>query len=95
MKLSYTQVKGRRIKRRGFWAITTLDGYYWVYQERKWMKNKDIPHPHTGYSSHLFDGCKSVKAFTRRLKKWSNYLPKGTQFILVSRWARHDVYGVV
>lgn len=92
MKLLYDQIKGRRTKSRGFYSVTTFGGYWWVYGHDKWMKNEDIPQTHQGLSSH-FNGCRSVRAFRRRLRQWSLYLPKGVQFILVSRWGRNDVYG--
>ena len=38
-------------------------------------------------------GVGSPKAFIRLLKKWSKYLPGGTEFVLKSRWVGHDVFG--
>lgn len=89
MKLGYQQHKGRRIKRSGFYSITTLDGYWWIHDSHKWVSSEEA----RGRRSTHFDGCRNVKQFRRLLRQWSTYLPKGVEFTLVSVWKRHDVYG--
>lgn len=65
---------------------------YWYEYEvsDKWMLYDDIPEE---LSRSTCAPCKSVKAFRRKLKKWSKYLPKGTKFILASKIVGNDVYG--
>lgn len=92
MKLKYEAKKRIRIKYR-FIGMTCTDkrhrDLYWFYKDHKWMNlggdGKGIR------SSHC--SCNSVRAFTRRLKEASKYLPKGVRFELCSRWIGYNVYG--
>jgi len=46
-----------------------------------------------GDIGNTFGHCRSVKAFKRRLYEWSQYLPKGTKFILLGRYVGQQVNG--
>ena len=45
------------------------------------------------YLSNSGPKVTSLRAFRRRLKEYSEYLPKGTEFILMSRYIGHDIIG--
>lgn len=91
MKIKYEAPKTLRIKNYGFiWVVCNAVGYWWSEYDKKWMPLSDIK----GECCNTFR-VKSVKAFKRRLKEWSKYMPKGTKFILVSRWVGYDVEGMI
>ncbi len=73
--------------------VTTLDGYSWSRDEKRWFNIYDEnDRPKTGGSiSHA--RCNTVRAFRRRLKQWSKYLPKGVKFILCGRIDDFEVSG--
>lgn len=71
-----------------FIDITTNDGYWWDLDIKQWTKTPDQQH---GYGSHC--KCKTERAFRRRLKQWSKYLPKGTNFILVGKYVNQMITG--
>ena len=83
--MRYEASKHSRIKSR-FHGITCFEKTLWynetknIWEER--MKGKDM------YSSH--QDCNSVRAFRRKLKN----CPAGVEFVLLSRWKNHDVYGI-
>ena len=86
IKIKYNKPKGQRIKSR-FIGITTDSSDYWYnYDVKKWehVDNSTIG----GKTSHA--PCNSVKSFVRKLKK----LPKGIEFILVSKYVGYDVKGI-
>lgn len=98
--IRYEQVKGRRImggkikspagrKYSIFWQATTFDSYWWVDAENRWV-HEDVATG--GRSTHCPIRIRSVRAFRRRLREWSRYLPKGVEFILVSQFP-HCVTG--
>lgn len=83
--IKYKAKKGTRINYK-FIGVTTFESGWWFdYNTNQWEHNPKSGLK--GYSSH--QNCKTVKAFKRKLKK----APKGVEFILVSRWVGHDVYG--
>jgi hypothetical protein len=98
MKLQYARLKGHGRRKKGrirwvdpqggyhvartFFGVTTFDRYSWCSHRKRWISyDEDKP----GNSSHTH-GIRSVKAFQRRLKQWSTYLPAGVEFILCSRF---------
>lgn len=84
MKLRYEASRGRRINYGTFW-VTTFDK--WWYQGGEWVRSDDVDD--TKCRSSHSDCLRSVKAFRRMLKS----APNGVEFILVSRWRGHEVYG--
>ena len=87
MKLKYEAQKGIRIKYR-FMGIDNIGDHLWWYPDQKRWKEMDESSPVQSWCN-----CSSVKAFRRRLKEWSKYLPSGTKFVLQSRWIGYSVYG--
>lgn len=89
--------------RKTFIAVTTgfkTKGYWWVHHAKRWVHLDDMEQyrqqaGYTGYSnSTLFDiRVDTVRAFRRRLKQWSEYLPEGVEFILVSCFKGGNVFG--
>lgn len=96
MKLKYTAEKRLRIKRFGFYGVTTYEDYWYCDLDNRWHHIDEIQNTpelrRGGYGPDCY-GVRSVKAFIRKLKQWRKYLPKGVEFILVSRWKHHDVIG--
>lgn len=103
MKIKHTLKRGYRIfnsscKYDGhrvpvfFAAECISDHYWWAEKDKKWMKIENI-------NNQSFSSCSchinSVRAFRRRLKEWSTYLPKGTKFRLISNFVGCDVYGII
>jgi hypothetical protein len=85
MKLKYEAKKRTRINYR-FTGYTTFENGWWYNHDlNKWELN--LQHGTHNYGSHA--GCRSVKAFRRKLKS----APKGVEFILVSRWFGNNVVG--
>ena len=106
MKIIFNQPKGKRIcgghvkyhkKRIPFYlyAICGDFNYWWSKEINKWVfvdeDGFDINKPYSSNSCEI----RSIKAFKRRLKQWSKYMPKGTEFELVSSFGGYDVFGVV
>jgi hypothetical protein len=94
--MRYEAPKGKRIKRVGFWDVTNFEDYHWADALNRWVHRREIKslqekHGDFDYGTHCY-GIKSVRTFRRRVKKWSKYLPKGIEFILVPRWVGHHVY---
>lgn len=101
MAIRYQQQNRTRIDRVGFFSATNIgqgpydagrEKYWWSKDHGEWLPLDD-PRPRPdGISSHVY-GIRSKRAFRRRLKQWSKYLPKGTPFVLVSRWRGYNIYG--
>ena len=106
MKITFNQHKGKRVcsghvkyhkKRIPFYlyAICGDFDYWWSKEINKWVfvdeDDFDINKPYSSSSCEI----RSIKAFRRRLKQWSKYMPKGTEFELVSSFNRCDVFGAV
>lgn len=90
-KLKYKRSKGKRIKRYGFDGITTYDRFNWSEEYQRWVPfGGDLGKE--GAGTH-FDDCFSVRAFRRRLREYSSYLPPGIEFELVSIYQKCDVLG--
>jgi hypothetical protein len=100
--MKYTQVKGRRIKSSRYdsatisYESTAYIDYTWICD----LNGNQHWHKMTGETTYLWGSShscriRSVRAFRRRLKQWSNQLPKGTKLILVSYFRRNDVIGVI
>jgi hypothetical protein len=88
MKVRYEAQKRLRFRRRIYGSVTTMGtGYWWHRPSRRWVYQAPGP-----CSSHFF-GCRTVRAFRRRLRLWASYLPAGTPFILVARYVGQDVHG--
>jgi len=67
--------------------------YWWVDKCQKWMTSEESQ-GQAPYGSHCpYKYIKTVKAFRRRLKQWSQYLPAGTIFTLHSRFEELSVIG--
>ena len=87
--MKYEASKKSRINY-GFCGITTfVNGWWWHENDNKWINHNNPLYisQHNGYSSH--QPCRSVKSFKRKLTQ----CPSGVEFILVSRWVGHCVYG--
>lgn len=87
MKLKYQAKKLSRINSRFTGVDCDQVEMLWYPNEHKW-KEMDNSVPWQSWCD-----CKSTKAFIRRLKEWSKYLPKGTIFVLKSRWIGYDIIG--
>lgn len=97
MKLKYQHCKGLRVKGHKFLGVDCkTQNYWWVEGNvQKWMHGDSIdPNNHPSYCTDMWP-CRSVRAFRRRLKQWSKYMAKGTQFTLVSRYVGHNIKGRV
>ena len=104
MKLKHKQHKRARFFNSSgeYYSVTTYheNGYMWSNSLKKWCSSKELCNKegklkdihNMGASSH-FAPCKSVRAFRRRLKQWSKYLPKDVEFILVSKYIGVEVRG--
>jgi len=78
-----------------YWVVEKRVKQRWAPGEKIWGddgKYIDDDAKIEGCSSH-FSNVRSVRAFRRRLKEWSKYLPSGIEFILSSRFVGADVYG--
>ena len=84
-----------------YFGITTFAGYCWSEKLKKWLSDEEylaLPKGAAGdvgshYGNRTTQRCRSIKAFQRRLKQWSTYLPKGVEFILCSRYDELNVTG--
>lgn len=96
LMITYQQTKGKRVKGHGFIGVTNRSGYWWVHEWGRWATADEAKGMER--SSHIWGGMegfrvRSVRVFRRRLREWSEYLPPGVEFVLVSKWKRNDVYG--
>jgi len=89
-KKGYTRCFADRKKRRVFFAISCESKYWFDYSDNRWKHYND-----KSLSASFSNGveCHSVKAFRRKLRKISQYLPAGLKFTLVSRIIGNNVYG--
>jgi len=95
MKLEFKpSVKNRRYFKQ--YLCVQLDynqpNYWWDETLKKWTLN---PNWSEDIVSNTFSYCYSVRAFKRRLKEWSKYIPIGTKFRLVGRFVGQDVIGII
>jgi len=105
MKIKHNQPKGKRVfkgnikyNNKNYFIFSHADcdtiGYWWIRKYNKWMYIDECLNLGVGYSSASCN-IHSVKAFRRRLKQWSKYMPKGTKFTLVSNFNGCDIYGII
>lgn len=97
MKLKFEAPKGIRVKYR-FMGVqicerSPSDPIFWyVKKTKEWTINP--PWDEGGICNTAYP-CRSIRAFRRRLKEWSKYMPSGTVFRLISRWKGYDVYAKI
>ena len=106
MKITFNQHKGKRVcsghvkyhkKRIPFYlyAICGDFDYWWSKEINKWVfvdeDGFDMSKPYSSSSCEI----RSIKSFRRRLKQWFKYMPKETEFELVSSFNRCDVFGAI
>jgi len=96
-KIAWVDLQGRYHRASTFMGVTCWsrpETYWWFEDLQKWVSSNDIPDHHNGYASHTPPRyVRSTRAFRRRLKQWSTYLPSGVQFMLVSRFDELCVLG--
>lgn len=72
---------------RYFLDVKLIKSGLWCYDEDgKWKESGNGCHGNSSRNS-----VKTFRAFKRYVKKHSKYLPKGTTFILCSRYVDHNV----
>ena len=76
--MEHNLCKGRRFFNQ-YYCVTTLDHYWYDELTDRWGRFEDHDPPHSLQSSYR---CKSIRAFRRKLKKWSKTLPAGVRFVL-------------
>ena len=94
MRVRFQATKGKRLKKQ--FISVELDceamedwSSWWYYPESKeWRKNGDFRDGETCASSSC--SCRSLKSAIRKIKKWN--FPKGTMFLLRSRFVGFDIY---
>jgi hypothetical protein len=92
-KKGTVKVKGRQKRIRIFDSIE-CKGYWWNSTINKWIKYSDWQGK--GDISNSYSGVRNVKQLIRHMKKCSKYLPKGTKFILRSRFRSiKDITGLL
>ena len=95
--MKYLQPKNRRIKSSRYWdAMIEWDDplqnlYFWDESEKRWNPRDSIK----DWASTHSCAIRSIRAFRRRLRQWRSCLPNGTKLILVSKYKRNDVIGVI
>jgi len=65
------------LKRRNIFLGIKCTSHWWVKKTKLWVSEV----PANGGCSTVMPCC-SVRAFRRRLKEFSKYMPKGTEFVL-------------
>ena len=93
MKVKYNRIRGHRLNKY-FIGVENYSGkYWWSIEKQKWVEDNELEYH--GCISNINSNIKSVKAFKRHLRKWSKYMPEGTEFVFVSRYVGYDVIGVI
>lgn len=88
MKLDYYN-KNFKIQR--YFRCINIRQYWYLEDEKRWVKYHDlIEQGYQGSYSNMVH-CRTVKAFRRKVKKWSKYLPPGTEYYLVNKYLNFDV----
>ena len=92
MKVHHSFPKNQRYMKRYIGVQTDYDelSYWYDGNIKQWTLTPDWS---KGDIGNTFGHCRSVKAFKRRLYEWSQYLPKGTKFILLGRYVGQQVNG--
>lgn len=90
MKVKHNFPKGSRYTKqyRGVQLWYDQPDYWWDETINKWTLT---PNWTEGGISNTFNQCRSVKAFKRRVKEWSSYLPDGIIFYLIGKYVGQDV----
>ena len=92
MKIKYNKPKGQRVNRYffGLRCVSNEEESYWYYyNEDKWYLNKKVEDH--GCCSNYNEDINTFKGAIRKIKKYSKYLPKGTEFYLSNRYREYDV----
>lgn len=94
MKLIHNFPKNQRYYKQYRGVQTDFDqpDYWWDRNINKWTLT---PNWKLGDIGNTFGRCHSVKAFRRRLREWSKYLPKGIKFRLIGKYVGQDVIGTI
>jgi len=106
MKLKYEAQKNNRIKRSKFMHVVAKDINIWFYSRvafpdkpkiraELWDSIEEIE-SYRNIGCDCSNACKTVhtvKAFRKALKRWSKYLPSGTEFVLYSSIPNNRVFG--
>lgn len=90
MKIRYQAPRGQRIKCYGYCGISHEDhlNYSYIPSLKQWVYEEEIPDGVPVITN--FDDCKSLRCAIRKIKHYN--APKGTKFILESRYVGHDIY---
>ena len=85
--MRFNQHRGRRVNHRFVWVKCRK--LWWLDKEKKWVSYEETQ---SKECSTAMGPVGSVRAFRRRLKQWSSYLPNGTEITLVSRYLKCNVF---
>lgn len=80
---------------RSWCGVTNYSGYWYFKTLGRWVHRDEIPkHIHvSGSIASHYGPVYTIKQFNKKLRVWRRYLPKGIEFILVSRYVDvADVY---
>lgn len=94
MQIKYNKPKGQRIKRYFFGircVSTEGESYWYYYKEDKWCTTEEDREQYSGMCSNYNEDINTLKGAIRKIKKYSKYLPKGTEFYLSNRYRDYDV----
>lgn len=106
MRIKYNTPKGKRYKkgtiklkevgqRLPIFQCLLCSGYLWHYKSNKWVLPDDKYCYEFDVDAQYFN-VKNIRQLVRHMKKHSEYLPKGTKFILVSRFNKvKDIVGLL
>jgi len=89
---------------RTFLGITSMNtSLWWCHESKKWLTpeqaqktpllKRDLNGNALFWRTTHYNGCKSVRAFRKLLKRWRIYLPAGVEFTLASRFPELEVVG--
>ncbi len=68
-------------------------GEYWYCRDGIWRKDKELEEYKGGHANSCW--CNNVRKFRRLMRKWSQYMPKSTRFMLVNRYEEFTVKGIL
>lgn len=93
MGLQYRTQRGWRVKRYFINATIVGPTQFWYYPDGVWRSlESEIRSSKSSHSGRI----RTIRAFRRYLRKWSKYLPPGTQVRLESRHAaKYDVVATI
>ena len=89
--MKFKQCKGHRIKHYGFMGLSAIGdrGWYWYCDNGRWLTTSELNKAEQYHFASDYCDCKSLKAAIRKIKKAN--VPKGTKFILESRFVGYDI----